>query len=213
LPVAFALDFAVSIPFLDRRVEPLLDQLQNTSVHHSHPHARHQLVVWDAVEVAFHVRIDHRAEASGEVLADDFQRVVRASPGSEPVRAFQKVRFENRLQYQKHRRLNHPVSDVRDAQRPQFPVGFGNIHPPHRSGAVGLVLQLAGQLFAFLLDLFDGHSIDPRSACVGADLRPRCIQRLGVTHQPVKAVEAVSLLLFGFRTQVADASRRWILDI
>jgi hypothetical protein len=84
LGVAPALDFAVSIPFLDRCVDPMLDQSEHTSVHYAHPHASHQLVVRDAVEVTLHVCVDHRAAALGEVLADDFQRIVRAAPGRNP---------------------------------------------------------------------------------------------------------------------------------
>src|SRR5437870_13141390 len=57
-------------------------------------------------------------------------------------------------------------------------------------------------LLALLLALLDTCSLPARFAAVGSDLRPGRPQRLGVAHQPVKAVEAITLLLFGFRTQL-----------
>ena len=161
----------------------------------------------NAIEVAFHVRVINRAAALREVLPHYRQRAVCTPPGSEPVGAFQEVRFKDRFQDQKHRCLDHPVPEVRDAQRPQLPVRFGDIHPPHRSDAVGLFPQLSGQLFkkgflTFSLDLLDRDPVHSRFAAVGPNLRPCRQQRLGVAHQPIKALEAIPLLLFGFRAQL-----------
>ena len=89
---------AAFILFFHQSVEPLLDQTQHASVHYAHPHAGHQLVVRDAVEVTFQVCIIDSAAACREVLADDFQRIVRAPSGPKPVGAVQEVRFENRIQ-------------------------------------------------------------------------------------------------------------------
>jgi hypothetical protein len=40
-----------------RRPEPLPDELKHTPVYHSHPHASHQLVVRNGVEVPLEIRV------------------------------------------------------------------------------------------------------------------------------------------------------------
>ena len=140
---------------------------------------------------------------------DDAQGVVRRPSGSKPVGAILEVRFEDWLQDQQHRRLHHPVPHRRNAQRPQFPVGLGDIDPPHRLGAIGLLPQAPLDLvqkrrFAFRRggDLLDAHSIYARCTVVAPHRCPRSFQHVAPAHQPVETVEAKPLLLFGFLSQL-----------
>jgi hypothetical protein len=55
------------------------------------------------------------------------------------------VRFPDRQQPQRHRRLDDPVFDRGDAQRPGFPVAFGDAYATHRAGPMHFVPQLFQQ--------------------------------------------------------------------
>ena len=195
--------------FHHRRFEPLPYQSQDRAIHHAHPHARDQLIVRNAVEIAGQVRVIHRRFAFLQVLLDDAQRVVRRPAGSKPVRAFLEVGFEDGLQNQLHRRLHHPVPHRRNAQRPPFPIGLGNIDAQHRFGLIRPLPQapldfIEKGCLAFWRDgdLLDAHSIYARCPVIAPHRCPRSFQHVAPTHQPVETVEAKPLLLFSFLSQL-----------
>src|SRR6266498_3828742 len=201
--------FPVLRRFHHRCLEPLSNQSQDRAVHHAHPYASDKLVLGYAVEVASQIRVIHRRLAFRQVRLDDAQRIVSRPAGPKPVRAILKVCLEAWLQYQQHRCLHQPVPHRRNAQRPQFSIGLGDIDPPHRLGAVGPLLQAPlnfGQKrrFAFRRrgNLLDAHSIYARRTVVVPHCRPSGLQHLGSVHQPVETIEAKSLLLFGFLSQL-----------
>src|SRR6266567_504577 len=201
--------FAVSRRFHHRCFKPLPNQPQNRAVHHAHPHTSDELVLWNAIEVAGQVRVIHRRLAFRQMRSDDAQRVVRRPAGSKPVRAILKVCLKDWLQYQQHRCLHHPVPHRRNAQRPQFSIGLGNVNSPHRLGAVGPLPQAPLDLvqkcrfpFRGRGNSFDAHSIYARCARVAPHRCPGSFQHIRPTHQPVETVEAIPLLLFGFLSQL-----------
>ena len=195
--------------FHHRRFEPLPNQSQDRAIHHAHPHARDKLIVRNAVEVAGQVRVIHRRFAFLQVLVDDAQRVVRRPARSKPVRAVLEVGLEDWLQNQLHRRLHHPVPHRRNAQRPQLPIGLGNIDAQHRLGLIRPLpqapldfIQKGCLAFGRGGDLLDAHSIYARCPVVAPHRGPRRFQHVAPTHQPVETVEAKPLLLFSFLSQL-----------
>ena len=195
--------------FHHRCLEPLSNQPQDRAVHHAHPHTSEELVLRNAIEVASQIRVIHRRLAFLQVLLDDAQRVVRRPAGPKPVRAILEVCLKDWLQYQQHRCLHHPIPHRRYAQRPQFPIGLGDIDSTHSLGAISPFLQAPldvlqkGRLaFGFGGDLFDAHSIYAWRPVVAPDCHPGSFQHVAPTHQPVETVEAKPLLLFGFLSQL-----------
>src|ERR1044072_2331197 len=192
-----------------RPFEPFPNQPQGRPTPPPHPHASHQLVPRNCVEVASQVCVVHRRFAFLKVLMDDAQCVVRRPAGSEPVRAFFEISLEDRLQYQLHRRLHHSIAHRRNAQRSQLAIGLGDIDSQDRFGLVSPLQQAPLDLFnkcSFLFrchrNLFDTHSIYPRCAVVAPNRCPRNFQHVPPTHQSVETVEAKPLLLFGFLSQL-----------
>ena len=66
-------------------------------------------------------------------LVDVPHHIVRALAGAESIGAFQKARLINFVQHFSHYALHQPVFIGRYSQWPQFPIGLGNIRPPHRA--------------------------------------------------------------------------------
>ena len=107
---------ASSIVFLDRRLEPLLDEVQHVPVAHATGDALHQLGMRDAVKVTRQVRIDDVLMTGVQQPMDRSYRILR--PAFYPVSVLLRlqVRFENGLQHDHGRRLYHSVGDRRNPQ-------------------------------------------------------------------------------------------------
>src|SRR5215475_384067 len=143
------------------------------------------------------------------MLLYGLQGLVRRPSGPKPVGAILKVCFKDWFQYQQHRRLHHPVSHRRYAQRSQFAVWLEDMHPPHCLCAVGAFLQTSLQFLQksrFALwtgcDLLDAHSVNSRRTLVAPHSFPcgsQCVRSADVS---IYTVEAKSLLLFGFLTKL-----------
>ena len=61
--------------------------------------------------------------------------------GRKPIRVRLEVRFEERFQQQLHRRLDHTVANVGNAQRAFPAIQLRDVHPSHRSGSIRLRLS------------------------------------------------------------------------
>src|SRR6266567_9136351 len=70
----------------------------------------------------------------GGQMMDLGNRVVCPPAGAEPIRARQKIRLENGLEYQLQARLNHPVGDSRYTEFAEFPACLRYHHLPHVHG-------------------------------------------------------------------------------
>ena len=100
------------------------------------------MLVIDAAEVVADVGVEHVVAASRTALAQRLQRLRRAAPRPEAVRARKEVRLEDRLQHQLRRHLHHPVPHRRNPQRPlssHLPSGCTAAAPP----AAGTSLRAA----------------------------------------------------------------------
>ena len=143
------------------------------------------------------------------MLVNRPQGLVCRSTGPKPVGAIFKVCFKDRLQDQQHGCLNDSIPHRRYTQRAQFAVLFLDIHPPYRLGAVGVLLEASLQLgqkngFAFRAgcNLLDAYSIDSGCPVVALHGTPSSFQRVPSTDVGIQTVEAKSLLLFGFLTEL-----------
>ena len=110
--------------------------------------AAHQRPVRNAAEVVAQIGVDDFA-APGlcdvPVCPADCHLGVEVRAESELVA--RKIRLEDRLQHNNHRRLHHPVTDRGDAQRALAAVTLGDPHPQQGLGPVALGSQLLPQRF------------------------------------------------------------------
>jgi hypothetical protein len=88
-----------------------------------------------------HVGVDDPIHPVVQRLTDGIERLMGVALRTEAERVRRKVRLEERLQQQLRRRLDHPVSNVGNAQRPFPSVELRDVHPSHRSGSIPLRLQ------------------------------------------------------------------------
>jgi len=68
-------------------------------------------------------------------------------------------------------------------------------------------------LQALALDLLKTDPVYASCSCVGSNLLPGGSQGLWVTDQSVQTVEAKSLLLFGFRTQLRSPNTNFLRQL
>src|SRR5262249_31247792 len=69
------------IPFLDRRFQPQLDQPQHAPVHNATSYRFQKLVMWNRIEVAGQIGVDHVGVAPAYQPAHFFDRVHRSAGG------------------------------------------------------------------------------------------------------------------------------------
>ncbi len=131
----------------------------------------HQLVVVDPIEKLLQIEIHHPAASFGHVLLGLGDRLMRRTPGPEPVTVFRELRVPSALQNLHHRLLHHAVQHRRDAQLTHPSVRFRYLYPLHRLRLVSPVEQLfpdgwpvLPQVSGQLLDL---HAVDTRTSLVG----------------------------------------------
>ena len=193
--------------FFDRRLEPLLDQTQHASVHHAHPQTSHQLVVRDAVEVAFQVCVIDRTAARPQLLPDGSPTrhahcvpdgTHASSPRSPPQRS---ARGSTAPPLAPLGLLPWECPAVSSSH---WPSGYTPVAP---LAAIGLLSKFLRDLFkksgfTFPLDLSIRYPIHSGRSAVGSDLIPGRLQRRRVAHQSIQTVEAITLLLFGFHAQL-----------
>jgi hypothetical protein len=151
------------------------------------------------------------------VLADGFQGVLGSEPRPESEgRGSREVRLEDRLQHQLGRRLHHPVPDGRYPQGAVFAVAFGDLHPPDRLGAIGLLPERLRDLRQERLDpvrLDRGQRllVDPGGALVLAHLLPRFLQDVAQRELVIQRVEpAGGLALRGLVELRLELGRPWL---
>ena len=90
-------------------------QLEHPLVGDPARYRRHQFVVVDPVEKLFQIEAHHPAAAFGHILLRLGYRLMRRTPGPEPVTVFGELRVPSALQDLHHRLLNHAIQHRRDA--------------------------------------------------------------------------------------------------
>lgn len=74
----------------------------------------------------------HFPPSGFEMLPNLGQSVMRRAARTEPVRAVDEVRLEDRLQHQQHRHLHNPILDGRNAQWSLPAIRLGNVNAFHQ---------------------------------------------------------------------------------
>jgi hypothetical protein len=132
----------ITVPLLDRSLEPHLDKTQDVPIDDAPSHTLHQLGMRNGVEVLGQIGIHHIGVALAEQFVHRLDRVGRRPTRSIAVSIGLEVRLEDRFDHELHSGLHHPVPNGRDAERPLAAAGLRDQHPPNRLGSVGSALQL-----------------------------------------------------------------------
>src|SRR6266481_6124617 len=110
--------------------------------------------LWNTIQKAFDVQIEHPVHfPRQQSRVQRIQRLMLASPWSEPVREAEKVRFVDSIQHLDRRALDEFVFQRRDSERSLPPVGLRYIHPPYRFRSVRSSLQPFGKILEIHLQL------------------------------------------------------------
>ena len=139
---------AYSFPILQHAgVQPFLDEPHDAPVRNAVLDELHKPFVGNPIEKAFDVQIEHPVHFSRQQSrVQRIQRLMLASPWSEPVRKSEKVRFVDSIQHLDRRALDDLVFQRRNSERSLPPVGLGDIHPTHRLRSVRSSLQPFGKV-------------------------------------------------------------------
>ena len=105
-----------------------------------------------------------------------------------------KVRFEDRLQNELQRTLDHSVADRGNREHPESPSGLRHSHAPHPLGPVRAGYQLLAQLLEELraprtFHGFERHPIHSRGPVVLLGKLVRGLQRLHLVDVHVQPPE------------------------
>ena len=165
----------------------------------------HQLRVGDLAEVVRQIRVDHLLVARVQQPMNALHGIQRATARSIGILFRTQVRFENRRQHQRRRRLRYPIPDTRDTQRSVLTgLLLRNQDPPDRLRPVGLLLQVPRQfpkppVHPIRFDVRYRLAVHPGGAAVTAHLLPGGGQHIGAPHLVAQRVEseAGSFLRFG----------------
>src|SRR5467141_3534696 len=170
--------------------QPFLDESHDAPVCDPVLHELHQPFVRNSIEKAFDVQIEHPVHLSRQQSRiERIQRLMLASPWSEPVREAEKVRFVDSIQHLDRRALDEFVFQRRDSERSLPPVGLGDIHPTHRLRSVrsslqpfGKVLEIHLQRLAVVPPRLPVHA--RRSFLLQSEVgHPQCFQVIDVVQE------------------------------
>ena len=187
---------SVLVPFLDRRFEPHLDQMQHVPVDDAPGDRLHQVPVRDRVEILRQIGVHHVRMPRQKMPVHSADRIARAPLGSVAMDAVLEIRLEDRLQHQFGGGLRHPVPNRGDAERAFAAARLRDRHPSHGPGPVGLRDEILAQpdkppLHARRLDLLEVDSVHARRARVVAGQRIGVFENVGSANLVVEQVEAV----------------------
>src|SRR6266478_839013 len=145
-----------SFPILQHAgLQPFLDEPHDAPIRHPVLDELHQPFVGNPIEEAFDVQIQHPVHFSRQQSGvQRIQRLMLASPWSEPVRKSKKVGFVDSVQHLDRRSLDDLVFQRRDSERSLPPVGLRDIHSTHRLRSVRSSLQPFGKVLEIPLPFF-----------------------------------------------------------
>src|SRR5436305_10050818 len=111
--------------------------------------------LWNTIQKAFDVKIEHPVHLPRQQSrVERIQRLMLASPRSEPVRKTEKIRFVDGVQHLDRGTLDDLVFQRRHSERSLPPVGLRYIHPTHRLRSVRSPLQPFGKVLEVPLQFF-----------------------------------------------------------
>jgi len=128
-------------------IQPFLDEPHNAPVRNPVLDEFHQPFVRNSIEEAFDIQIEHPVHFSHQQSrVERIQRLMLASPGPEPVRESEEIRFVDGVQHLSRRTLDNFVFQRRDSERSLPPVGLGDKHSTHRLRSIRSSLQPFGKV-------------------------------------------------------------------
>src|SRR6266849_4530716 len=134
--------------------QPFLDEPHDAPVCNPVFDELHQPFVGNPIKKAFDVQVEHPVHFSRQQSrVQRIQRLMLASPWSEPVRESEKIRFIDGIQHLDRRALDEFVFQRRNSERSLPPVGLRYIHPTHRFRSVRSSLQPFGKILEIHLQL------------------------------------------------------------
>jgi hypothetical protein len=96
-----------------------------------------------------------------ECHVDLLDGILAAASGAKAVALRFELRFKPRFQGVFNHHLHHPITQRRDAQRPLFAIGLGDIDAPDRGGSPGLRLTQVVDQLGTLLGRGQPFPVDP----------------------------------------------------
>src|SRR5467141_3261859 len=137
-----------SFPILQHAgAQPFLDEPHDAPICHPMLNELHKPFVGKSIEKAFDVQIEHPVHfLRQQSRVQRVQRLMLATPWSEPVRKIEKVRFVDSIQHLDRRALDDFVFQRRDPERSLPPVGLRDKHSTHRLRSVRSSLQPFGKV-------------------------------------------------------------------
>src|SRR5436305_530859 len=166
--------------------------------------------MWDAPEVVREVGVDDfRVTSVYQPLHLD-HRLLGVAPGTVGVLLWWKVGFKDRFQHQHRCCHAYPITQGRDAQRPEFAVGLRDEHSSDGVWSVSLLPERKRQvakppLHSIRFDVRKLLPVHSRCALVGAALGIGMSQDVVAADLVVESVEAVAGFCLRFRVQTPSA--------
>jgi site-specific DNA recombinase len=152
-------------PFQHTRLEPLADQADDPLIGDPMLDETNQPVMVDHVEERPDVRVKDMPDVTSlDPVRERVQRIVLATPGTEPIAETQKLRLIDRRQNHDHRSLDDLVFHRCDAERPLLPIRLRNICPAGGKRSIGSGVEPSVEdqelFFQTFRVLLPGHGID-----------------------------------------------------
>jgi hypothetical protein len=180
--------------------------MQHTPVDDAPRERQHQFGVRDAPEVVREVGVYNFRVTMEQRLFHIDHRLLGVAARPVGVLLGWKVSFEDRFEHQHRCCHAHPITQGRDAQRPEFAVGLRDEHSSNGVRSVRLLPERKRQfteppLHTVRFDIREVLTVHARRALVGAALGPGMGQHIVAADLVVQRVEAEARLCLRFRVQ------------
>ena len=111
--------------------------------------------LWRWIQKAFNVKVEHPVHLlRQQSRVQRIQRLMLATPWSEPVRKAEEVRFVYSVQHLDRGTLDNLVFQRCHSERSLPPVGLGDVHPSYRLRSIRSSLQPFGEVLEIPLQIF-----------------------------------------------------------
>ena len=129
-----------------RGFQDLLQQAHDRAIIDAYGNLLQQEMMTHVVEVGSKIQIDDTGLAVNNPLTNSQYRIVRRFLRAVTKRSRLKVRFEDRLQDELQRTLDHSIAERRNREHPEFSPRLRNPYAPYPFGHVRARYQLLAQL-------------------------------------------------------------------
>jgi hypothetical protein len=192
-----AFPITLAVLFLDRGLQPHLDEVQNVQVHNPPCNALHQFGMRNTVVVPGQIRIHDFGVPRVQQAMDRSNCIMR--PPLPPIRILLRLQigFKDGIEHQHRCRLDHPIRDPRYTERAHLAAArLGDPDPPHRFRPVVLALEPLRQFpepapLPVRLDVVEFLAVHPRRPLVGLAAAIGKFQHVTSIHLVVQKIEPV----------------------